>query len=365
MRFTEIDLAEGGKSSAVRYNSEVALLHAFAGNGHFDINDIPGSFDSNKLDNPEAVLAEIDKFLTPSFNADIFDRWAAIGVKQRGEVAKKLGTLPARYSWTGGANAGPAADVEFVGHPCAGISVKDTGGITLKNLTPKAIGIEAEKGLDVFRFHAEDFYIQMKQQIFQDVLTLAKAQADRPLGPLSDRYTIVYNSAKDTYLCKGKKHFEGSADKILDSVANNAPWQRVFGDWFQANWSEKKAYAKELYLSVAKTFEVLIEQALSKQEALERVLAIEEQSYFYATPKGLYYVPSKAEIGELKIQGLKYAEPDGTSQKYFARVGRPDSDKSATIEIYIRYANGMFETNPTVRIQSLKDPQYLGWEKLI
>jgi hypothetical protein len=57
-------------------------------------------------------------------------------------------------------------------------------------------------------------------------------------------------------------------------------------------------------------------------------------------------------------------EAEGTSQKFQAEVGRPDSVENAKILIYIRYANGMFETNPTVRVQDLKDPQFLGWEKL-
>lgn len=363
MRSTEF-LSEGGLSSGARYNSEIAVLHSFAGAGPFDIENIPASFDSSKLASSLETYNSIERFLRPAYDPELFSRWRTIGDSYRELISDKLGALPTEYGWTGGANAGSVADVEFLNHQCAGISIKDSGGITLKNLSPSALGIDSEYGLDIFHFHAEEFYIRMKRQIFTDVLEAAHAQPDKPIAPLSNKYTITYNSERDTYTCIGKQKFEASAEGILNNATQNARWQRVFGDWFQANWNTKKEYARDLFASIARTFEVLIETALSDRSALDRVLALEEKSYFYATPKSLFYVPARDQVGDLRLKGLKYAKPDGTSQKYIASIGQSDGKGSAEIEIYIRYANGMFEANPTVRIQSIKNTQFIGWQKL-
>jgi hypothetical protein len=95
--------------------------------------------------------------------------------------------------------------------------------------------------------------------------------------------------------------------------------------------------------------------------------------YFYCNADDIYYVPSIDEVSDLVVKKVYYGaisgegdvkEAEGTSQKFQAEVGRPDSEQNAKILIYIRYANGMFEANPTVRVQDLRDAEFLGWEKL-
>ena len=366
MRYTEFNtITEGGKSSGVRYNSEVALLHVFAGAKEFDPTDVAGSFDLTKLANPESVVKGIERFVVPEYNDKFFEAWRQVGTKYLPYIQEKLATMPNKFGWVAGANAGPVADVEFVGNECQGVSVKDGGGITLRNLTPKALGIEGEYGIDVFKFHASENYDKMKTKIFTDVMSLAKANPDKRITPLNDKYAITYLSQEDKYRCEGKKTVELTEAELLNSVGKNEKWQRVFGDWFQANWSTKKQYAQDLYLGIAKTFEQVIENALQDRTKLASTLAFEDQSYFYATPKSLYFVPSVKDLGDIKIKSLKYGQPDGTSQKYLAEIGLPGSKENAAILIYIRYANGMFETNPTVRIQSLKNPEHIGWQKLV
>ena len=242
---------------------------------------------------------------------------------------------------------------------------KDAGGITLKNLTPKSLGIDGEYGIDVFAYHAEEDYIKMKQAIFNDVMDLAQKSPDTRIAPITDKYAITYLSQQDKFYCEGKNKVELSRNDILNSVSKNAKWQRVFGDWFQANWSTKKQYAEPLYLDIAKTFEKVIENSLQDRSKLTTTLAFEDKSYFYATPKSLFFVPSVNDLDDISIKNLKYGAPDGTSQKYLAEIGMPGSIENAAIIIYIRYANGMFETNPTVRIQSLRNPEFIGWQKLV
>jgi hypothetical protein len=270
-----------------------------------------------------------------------------------------------QLGWAGGANkASNAADIAFVGSAVAGISVKAEGGITLANLTPKALGLTPEKGNDIFYHYAQKEFNTMKTQIFNDVLAEAKAQPGEPLVPIKEPYSITFDPNTQKYTCVGKKTFVGDASAILAAVSKNAPWQRPFGDWFQINWATKKSYATPLYTKIAKAFEVTIEQHLQGSDALANVLRFSDVPYFYMSTTGLYYVPSKEEVKDLELKGIKYSEPDGSSQLFIAQVGMKGSDQFAEIDIYVRYANGMFESNPTVRVQRLKNPQFLGWAML-
>lgn len=364
MRYYEL-IDEGGASAGVRFNTEVAVLFAFAGNGNFDINNLENSFDPSRIDNPEATLREIKRFLVPNFNEKLFSSWLKIGEAYRERIVKHSGSEPNKLGWVGGANAGPVADVEFIGHPTTGISIKDAGGITLANLTPKAIGINPEKGVDVFANYAREEFDEMKLKIFSDLCDLASNTPNEPIAPLSPKYSITFNPQTKEFVCIGKKKFSGTKEQILKTVAKNVSWQRVFGDYFQANYKTKKEYAAPLYKKIAVIFEQIIENKLAEEGVLARILKFEDKPYYYANPKKLFYVPSLETASNLRLKKIAYANPEGTSQKFNAMIGLQDSDDAATIEIYIRYANGMFEANPTVRIQSLKNPQYLAWEELI
>lgn len=362
------DLDEGGASGGARYNSEVAILWVLANNGQEWNPEQPSScFDPSKLRDAEKTLAEVDRFLIPNYDEKIFNNWVNLAKQYIAEVVNKDGATPQLFGWAGGSNRNDdgVADIVFVGHSSAGISVKDVGGITLANLTPKAIGLEAPKGADLFHYRAGGEYIKMKTAIFNDVLADAKSKPDQAQNYGGTR-SITYNSADDTFTCAGKKQtITATADKILGQIEQNANWQRVFGDWFQANWQAKKHYALPMYKALAGEIEKAVEEALGDNATLIRMLQFAEVPYYYATAKGLYYVPDASQATELRIKGIKYAEPDGTSQLFNAIIGRPDSEKNAEVGIYIRYANGMFESNPTVRVQSLKYAQFLGWEKLI
>jgi len=365
MRYSEFKIDEGGKSSGARYNSELALLYVFArGSETFDIENVKESFDLSKIDDPEKFINGVETFLVPNYNEKIFNAWVEYGQRYYHLVEEKLDSMPTKFRWVGGDNAGPVADVEFVDSECSGISVKDKGGITLKNLTPSALGLEVPRGIDVFAHYAEEGYMSMKKKVFEQVLAAAQKSPDVPYTPIKEPYSVTYNSETDTFLCQGKRTFEGTAEEILQKIGTSAPWQRPFGDWVQANWKIASEYAKPMYIGVAKTFEDVIVQKLEDSAALHNVLAFEDRSYFYASTKGMYYVPSISELDELKLKSIKYGNPDGTSQKFIAEIGRPDSNDNTKIIIYIRYANGMFEANPTVRVQDIRDAEFISWEKL-
>ena len=472
MRFNEFqsNIKEGrADNKKTRYNSEVGLLVGFTGvnpdtfdpaNPADPNTGIPGTMLEN---GGKKVYKDIINFLKPNYEAGTFAAWASRAPEYMQKITAKMGTTPAVFGWAGGINQNEegAADIEFVGEVIQGVSVKAETGITLRNLTPKALGLEVARGNDVFFQYASDEYTAMKQGIFTKLLDLAKqspgeklsfhrqnpdkywimytpadgeappeapvaepAQPDEltaitknagiPARPASPQQTTIQGNVMKSqppasirnmnktigtkipmgaereeepfmveaanpaqqegiWTCAGKTSFKGTRDQIMTASATNKKWQRVFGDWFQANYAQEKALATPLYSAIANMFKDTMVEHLSKDRNLDAVLAMGKRPYFYVNASDIYYVPSIAEVSDLAIKNVYYGsiqddgnvvEAEGTSQKFQAEVGRPDSTENAKILIYIRYANGMFESNPTVRVQDLKDPQFLGWEKL-
>ena len=442
MRFLEfksplIKEANSKSSNAVtRYNTEVGLLVGICG-----VN--PETFDplhpddpntgipANMLkDNGKKVYRDIVTFLGKNFDRNVFTEWANKAPGYMQKITAKLGKTPTVFDWAGGANKNEegAADIEFVNMDTHGISVKSATGITLRNLTPKSLGISVERGNDVFYQYAGAEYKAMKEAIFVKLLDESKAKPGINLGfhrETPDKYYIVYNPPKNatpvtpapeepatdelsavkknagipqttvappptdntqvnedeqpltqegTWTCVGKTSFTGTRQQIMAAVIPNKKWHRVFGDWYQANYQANKELAKPLYAAISTMFKNTMVQHLAQDRNLDTVLAMGKRSYFYVNDTDTFYVPSITEISDLQLKQVDYGaigslsgtleEADGTSQKFQAQVGRTGSTDNAKILIYIRYANGMFACNPTVRVQDLKDPVYLGWEHL-
>lgn len=374
MRFFEFNqsLEEGGKSDKKRYNSEVGLIYGFANGGDptdFDPANPEASISAQSLQNPSQFYADVKKFLAPNFEPQRFAYWVNRANVLRSAIEEKIETFPTQFGWAGGKNQSEnAADVVFVGSSVAGISVKDAG-ITLGNLTPASLGIEQERGVDVFSKYSKAHFDNLKTQVFRDLIAIAKS--DKSGQPLSyhrtepGKYTIQFNPEKNSFTIGYKgKVVEKTEQAIMAGVEKNAPWQRVFGDWFVANWASKKSYAQPLYRDLAARFATVINGHLQQSNQLKKILQFASVPYFYATEKHLYYVPSTEEAGELQLKKVTAGEPDGVSQYFYAEMGRPDSDETAKVQIYLRSANGLFASNTTVRVQNLVDPQFISWEEL-
>ena len=76
----------------------------------------------------------------------------------------------------------------------------------------------------------------------------------------------------------------------------------------------------------------------------------------------MYFVPSAKDAGDLELKAIEYDDPAGTSQKFKAKSGNVNSNDGAIIDIYIRFANGLFATNSTARVQSIKNPELIAWD---
>jgi len=335
---------------------------------------------------------------------------------------------PTELSWVASQNQSSVADVKFVNHPMDGISIKEKGAPTLANLTAKALGLDTgpEGDPDVFRHYAKQEWDDVKGYVFDKVLELAKRQPDKPWS-VDAKYSITYISgdvpADSTRLKMSKPPVKKvvpptkvpaqtiqppasttptvdnapvaenavqppvpattggtgyfkiayGADSISDTEENikqkisvNVKWQRVFGDYFQSFWKKDHKLTElgeKLFSKIGADFVSKIKEGLADQSSLEGAVKMGDVSYFYGTPTGVYYVPSSTNNKGLVLQDLKYTSPKGTNQNFLATIGYPNANP-ATVTIYIRYANGIFYSNPTVRVQKLTNPQGLGWVKL-
>jgi hypothetical protein len=431
MRFKEFNsLQEGGASGGTRYNSEIGMLAGFCGIdiSNFDPRNPASSFtDPSVLGNPQAVFSGIQKFLPEVYDAKKFSAWYKIGVNYKNKVEAELSRLklpvPTQFNWQAGANLNEegAADIVFVGNKeVHGVSIKDKGGITLANITPKALGLGASDGdegdADVFQFSAKPEYEAMKKYAFEQVLNLAMQTPGKPLIPIKSKYRIIYNTTaqpsspatpqvstdstpgivnqqaalnatkipmgqepSDTTLSSEQaegiftciwddtREFKGTYNQIMSAAGKNAEWQRVFGDWFQKNWSTNKTlkqYGDALFTKVSQSFVNQIKSSLSNNNNLQKVLRMGNMAYFYATPTSIYFVPGVAQVKGLKVQDVVYTAPKGTAQYFKTTIGYNGGTAPTEILIYIRYANGIFARNPTVRVQKLINPEGISWTKL-
>jgi len=332
---------------------------------------------------------------------------------------------PTEIGWVASQNQSSVADVKFLNHVLDGISVKEEGAPTLANLTVKTLGLDTgpEGDSDVFRHFAKEEWDAVKDYVFRKVLELARLQPGKPFAPGKPKYSITYMTgdipadagrlkapkaqppqavkpvttqpqqpqqdqphdgwgqdlgpddtrlsenmdAHGYYVIKfGDAHVNEPEERILIDLPRNAAWQRVFGDYFQAYWTKDQTLNRlgaKLFNKIGMDFVSKIKEALAVQNNLHSAVKMGDVTYFYATPKAVFYVPAVDNNRHLQLVDLQYTSPKGTNQNFEATIGF-EGEVPAKVLIYIRYANGIFQTNPTVRVQRLKNPEGLGWIKL-
>jgi hypothetical protein len=416
----DLDLQEGGDSKSTQFNSEVGLLASMCGvdPATFDPTNPAPSFANSPYTIGKQTLANIQS-QAKSYDPNKFAKWVnTIGPSITNKVLEELTKLkysaPTELAWVAGQNQSSVADIKFVNHSIDGISVKESGAPTLANLTTKSLGLDGDDP-DVFRQHALAEWDAVKQYVFAKVIELAKAQPGEPFAPIKDKYSITYiignipadanrlkvqkskpvdtappapapataaplpaNQPNDSELSEnvstggyfvinfGDGSVNEPENRIIADLPKNAPWQRVFGDYFQAYWSKDeklKQLGSSLFSKIGQDFVAKIKLGLAEDAKLHGVVKMGATSYFYATPKSTFYVPSINNNQGLKLVDLQYTAPKGTNQNFLATIGY-QGQVPANVLIYIRYANGIFQTNPTVRVQKLTNPQGLGWIKI-
>ena len=374
MRLYEIEnaqLTEGGKSDAVRYNSEIGMLLSFcsADITNFDPNKPEKSIPKTMLANPQRTYDDIKKLLAPAYDPVLLARWHEYSQSTVKPIVvnklMELGEVVDQFDWAGGTNINPetSADVEFVGSTIAGCSVKEKSGITLNNPSPKDLGLEV--GGDAFLRYARTEYLSWKEGVFTRVLQLAKKNPGAKIGGKDTaKYYVVYDPKTKKFTCNGKNQKVGTGQEIMADMEKNAFWQRAFGDWFVTNYASQKSLMAPLVEAIAEKFTAIMKAHLSQGGTAAKLVKFVKRPFFYVNPAHVYYVPSIDDVADLTLKDVVFAAPDGATMKFIALIGMKDSEENAQVEIHVRYANGIFETNPTARVQSLKNAQFLSWEQL-
>jgi len=384
MKFEQY-LLEGGKSGAERYNTELACLLAYTTKTQnlkgFDPTSLEFDpslwWDSNKLENPDHVYSEILKFLPINYNANVFNTYYEISKSRKKLVTGKVGSIPKLF-WVGGTNAkgddSNPADVEFVGSSAFGISIKGKQGITLSNLSPSHLGIENPKGVDSIKFYCDKvstgLYDKWKTVVMKSTLAKAKSMKGEIYVPdkRSPHYNIRYNTDNSYTVVAKNKSKDYTESGLLAEVGHNIELHSVFGAHLTANTQEFSTLSKQVFEAAANGVLPLISNALTNTHVIEKLLNFSVKPYFYQSQKSLYYVPSRSELtnNPLEIKDISYNITDKKATGFVLKVkiGRKGSKETSTMDLWLRYANRVFGANATVRLQELKSPQNIAWEKL-
>jgi hypothetical protein len=364
-------ITERKSTSPVRYNSEVGVLFGLISDANvaeFDPTNPEATIPRERLTDPDKVLGYIKNFLTRDYDPTIFSTWVNNGRRWKSMIYEKGGVTDAtKFGWAAGNNrAGGPFDISFQGAATGGISIK-AGSFMLANLKPKALGLTTVRGEDIFiTYGNEAEWVKMKQQIFADLLDFVTNDQRHVWPEEGAKYSIKLAEDGNFDITDGVTTKKFTRETILASVKKNAAWQRVFGDWFNVteNWNKYKVFMKPYFAAIAKQFEVIIEKHIQTDNQLTKLLQFKEVPYFYLNDNDLYLVPTAEAAADIRLIDLKYTDPDGTGQRFLARLGHPGATAFATLDVYVRYASGMFKTNPTARLQGFTNPENVAWTKL-
>jgi len=370
-----------GSSKGTQFNTELASLLACVDSkvSDFSYENILNVFynNSNRFASFDNMMVQIELHLSAHFDEKQFSSFYKSSV----ELMKNLpGLSGITLDWVSedvskGSERDPS-DILFVGSDYAGISVKASSSTTLANLTTKALGID-NKG-DLFQFFNKDLYNEWKETIILQLLSVAKKSPDKVIIPNPTRpYSIKYNSKAKTYTLghETKKTFKGKdikpEDVIGTNISSNTKWKTVFGIYFVQNKDNRiiRKLTKELYNSVAAQIFDKITETMTKDTAINSMMGIITKPYYYLNNKDLYRLPSRHELENKLEFKTTYSEVTDSSKnitglKFKCEGNIKGIKEKGSFEIQIRYADGVFASSPTVRVQQTKNLQYLGWKHL-
>jgi len=387
---TSQQITEGGDSTAKRFFSELGALAAWAGTGEspsFDPQNPEQWLDASKLENPEKVFDDIRRFLTPAIELD-----NALGSKGKNtfglkgyydaskhskdlilkDMADRGIEPPTKFGWVGGENISSVgatpSDVEFIDNEIAGVSIKDDGGVGVANLGAGELEFDG-KG-DLFIILAREQILELKRTVMTDLLDVVQQQGHYEAEG-KPYYNMSWHPDHNVIqiIAKGKKDIAGTPDQLLSTgfLEKSNEYQRCLGDYFLKN---SKKYS-ELSNAVLTETSVKIRDAIetkiiSNAAKLAKLGGFGSSPYYYqlAKPFKVAYVPDFNTANDIEIVDITSPTRFSSGLKYKMALRRRGIEGFATVEVHIRYAQGVFGSSPTFRVQSLKGHQYLYWELL-
>jgi len=385
-------LTEGGRSSEIQFNSELGPLLAFCEkkplDDEFSEETFEDYFNLSKIQNAESCMAAIKKWLFDDQNYIplMFKKYYDLTKDKIIPLIRKEGELPKKYGWIGkdarkqDEDANPA-DIDFLGTDSLGISMKaKSTGITLSNLKPETImGFKKGGAQDVLNdytmYHGEkrdvNLFVLAKKKVFIRVLNATRRLKGDFLIPIKDKYKIRHAG--------GNKYeiFWDNSSKILDKADILNPetlqkaqkWMRVFGDWFQTNKNNQdleKLYQGMANVAAENVLNAIKSTMTSSSQILKALNMNSTRSYYYATDKYVYRVPSGIELrGELEVKNVTFKKSACVSGVCFvAEIGLKGNTESMLCTIEIIYGQGTFAGSQDARVKDLKNAEALLWRKL-
>jgi len=395
-------LAEGGRSSEIQFNSEIGPLLAFCEkkplDGEFSEETFEDYFNLDKIQNADSCMADVKKWLFDDQNyvPQMFKKYYDLTKDKIIPLIKKEGELPSKFGWIGkdarkqDEDANPA-DIDFIGTESLGVSMKaKSTGITLANLKPETImGFKKGGAQDVLNdytmYHGENrdvnLFLLAKKKVFIRVLNATRRLKGEFLVPIKgkrgiDKYKIrhIGNNKFEIFWDMGSNKI---TSKVMDKTSILDPetlkkaqkWMRVFGDWFQANKNNQdleKLYQGMANVAAENVLSAIKSTMTSSSQILKALNMNSTRSYYYATDKYVYRVPSGVELrGELEVKDVTFKKSAGVSGVFFvAEIGLKDNDESMLCTIEIRYGQGTFAGSQDARVKDLKNAEALLWRKL-
>lgn len=378
-------LQEGGDSTAKRFYSELGALAAWAGKGgtpSFDAEN-PGEWlDADKIENSKKVFSEITRFLKIANAVGLKDP-KAFGIQQYYEISKRARdfilqdmsskgiTPPSKFSWVGGENAlsvgATPSDVNFVDNDIAGVSIKDDGGIGVGNLG--AGELEFEGRGDLFVILAPKEMFALKEAVMTSLLQEVKSKGSYEV-PGKSYYSMLYDKDNNKFQINARdKAIAGTSEQLLSwgFLQKSNEYQRCLGSYYLENYSKFASLSNDVLSQTADKIRDAIEKKIIPNAAkLAKLGGFGSRPYYYqlAKPFKVAFVPSASTADDIEIVGITSPSKMGAGLMFLIKMRRRGMEGTATVEAHIRYAQGVFGSSPTFRIQSLKGHENLYWEVL-
>lgn len=381
-------LSEGGDATSKRFFSELGALAAWAGKGNnptFDPSKPEDWLDETKIQNPHEVFEDIRRFLTSAqAKYDATAKKTHLDVAGYYQLSKKAKDLiladmsakglsaPTMFGWVGGENAlsigATPSDVNFVDNDIAGVSIKDDGGLGVGNLG--AGELEFEGTGDLFARLAPRELCDLKSTVMTDLLAELKTVGSMTAGSQSN-YIMTWNeeAGKIQIDVPEGKTIAGTPDQLTNwgFLVKSNSYQRVLGQYFLQNKAKYKKQTDALLAATSDKIKEAIEtKVIPNIDKLAKLGGFGSQPYYYqlAKPFKVAYVPDKDTANDIEVVKITPPSTMSGGLKYLIALRRRGIQGFATVEVHIRYAQGIFGSSPSFRIQTLKGHQNLYWEIL-
>jgi hypothetical protein len=201
---------------------------------------------------------------------------------------------------------------------------------------------------------------------------IAQLKTSKTLAAGSQRnYIMTWIDEEQKVLIQapGKRDIKGNEEQLTNwgFLQKSNEYQRVLGEYFLANKDNYKKYTDNLLMATSDKIKDAIEnKVIPNANKLAKLGGFGSQAYYYqlAKPFKVAYVPDKNTANDIEV--VKITPPSAMSGglKYLIALRRRGLEGFATVEVHIRYAQGVFASSPSFRIQTLRGHENLYWEVL-